>query len=65
MRLYYQKDKKDIVGNFYLSRICIEFIAMRLDLAIPAVIVILKEHGVYRSEKIEEIEPNRSCPIDE
>ena len=44
-------EKKDVVKNLYLSGIGEEFIAMQLDLEIPIVISVLKELGIYRSEK--------------
>jgi hypothetical protein len=47
------EEKKDIVRNLYLSGIGEEFIAMQLDLEIPIVINVLKELGIYRSEKKE------------
>ena len=47
------EEKKDVVKNLYLSGIGEEFIAMQLDLEIPVVISILKELGVYSSEKKE------------
>jgi hypothetical protein len=47
------EEKKDIVRNLYLSGIGEEFIAMQLDLEIPIVISVLKELGIYRSEKKE------------
>ena len=47
------EEKKDVVKNLYLSGIGEEFIAMQLDLEIPMVISVLKELGIYRSEKIE------------
>jgi hypothetical protein len=43
--------KKNAVRNLYLSNIGEEFIAMQVDLEIPVVISILKELGIYRSEK--------------
>jgi len=46
-------EKKDVVKNLYLSGIGEEFIAMQLDLEIPIVISVLKELGIYRSEKKE------------
>ncbi len=46
-------EKKDVVNNLYLSGIGEEFIAMQLDLEIPIVISVLKELGIYRSEKKE------------
>jgi hypothetical protein len=47
------EEKKDVVKNLYLSGIGEEFIAMQLDLEIPVVISVLKELGVYSSEKKE------------
>ena len=47
------EEKKDVVRNLYLSGIGEEFIAMQLDLEIPIVIGVLKELGIYRSEKKE------------
>jgi hypothetical protein len=47
------EEKKDVVKNLYLSGIGEEFIAMQLDLEIPMVISVLKELGVYSSEKKE------------
>jgi hypothetical protein len=47
------EEKKDVVKNLYLSGIAEEFIAMQLDLDIPIVIGVLKELGIYRSEKKE------------
>ena len=47
------EEKKDVVRNLYLSGIGEEFIAMQLDLEIPIVINVLKELGIYRSEKKE------------
>lgn len=41
-------EKMQIVKNLYLSGISEEFIALQLDLEIPAVIKILKDLGVYR-----------------
>ena len=41
-------EKKQIVGNLYLSGIAEEFIALQLDLEIPEVISILKELGIYK-----------------
>jgi hypothetical protein len=45
------EEKKDAVRNLYLSGIGEEFIAMQVDLEIPVVINILKEPGIYKSEK--------------
>jgi hypothetical protein len=47
------EEKKEVVKNLYLSGIGEEFIAMQLDLEIPIVISVLKELGIYRSEKKE------------
>jgi len=47
------EEKKDAVRNLYLSGIGEEFIAMQLDLEIPMVISVLKELGIFRSEKKE------------
>ena len=44
-------EKKDAVRNLYLSGIGEEFIAMQVDLEIPVVIALLKELGIYRSDK--------------
>jgi hypothetical protein len=41
-------DKKEVIKNLYLSGIGEEFIALQLDLEIPAVIEILKEQGIYK-----------------
>jgi hypothetical protein len=43
-----QEDQKRIVMNLYESGIGEEFIAMQLDLEIPAVISILKEYNIYK-----------------
>ena len=48
-------EKSDAVRNLYLSGIGEEFIAMQVDLEIPIVINILKELGIYRPEKKENI----------
>ncbi|HEY7227311.1 MAG TPA: hypothetical protein VH481_04225 [Nitrososphaeraceae archaeon] len=48
-------EKLDAVRNLYLSGISEEFIAMQVDLEIPIVIKILKELGIYRPEKKENI----------
>ena len=42
-------EKKDVIRNLYLSGIGEEFIAMQLDIEIPDVIKVLKEHDVYKS----------------
>lgn len=52
------EQKKDAVRNLYLSNIGEEFIAMQVDLEIPVVISILKELGIYRSVKEEEVGSN-------
>jgi hypothetical protein len=41
-------EKKEVVKNLYLSGIAEEFIALQLDLEIPAVIEILKEQEIYK-----------------
>jgi hypothetical protein len=43
-----QEEKNRIVMNLYESGIGEEFIAMQLDLEIPRVISILKEHNIYK-----------------
>ena len=43
-----QEDQKRIVVNLYESGIAEEFIALQLDLEIPAVIGILKESNIYK-----------------
>ena len=48
-------EKLDAVRNLNLSGIGEEFIAMQVDLEIPILIKILKELGIYRSEKKEDI----------
>jgi hypothetical protein len=45
------EQKKEAIRNLYLSGIDEEFIAMQVDMDIPDVISILKELGIYRSEK--------------
>jgi len=52
------EQKKDAVKNLYLSGIGEEFIAMQVDLEIPVVISILRELGIYRSVKEEEVGSN-------
>ena len=42
-------EKKNIVMNVYQSGIGEIFIALQLDLEIPTVIGILKEHNIYRA----------------
>ena len=44
-----QEEQKRIVINLYESGIAEEFIALQLDLEIPTVIGILKEHNIYRA----------------
>jgi len=43
-----EEEKKRIVVNLYESGIGEEFIALQLDLVIPTVISILKEHNIYK-----------------
>jgi hypothetical protein len=43
-----QEDQKRVVINLYESGIAEEFIAMQLDMEIPAVISVLKEYNVYK-----------------
>lgn len=45
------EEKKEIVKNLYISGIAEEFIAMQIDMEIPAVIAILKELGVYKTSE--------------
>jgi hypothetical protein len=52
------EQKKDAVRNLYLSGIGEEFIAMQVDLEIRVVISILRELGIYRSVKEEEVGSN-------
>ena len=52
------EQKKDAVRNLYLSGIGEEFIAMQVDLEIPVVISILRELGIYRSVKEEQVGSN-------
>jgi hypothetical protein len=54
------EQKKEAVRNLYLSGIGEEFIAMQVDLEIPIVISILKELGIYRSVKEEEVGSNQN-----
>jgi hypothetical protein len=44
------EEKIQIVRNLYVSGISEEFIAMQLDLEIPAVIKILKDLEVYKEQ---------------
>jgi DNA invertase Pin-like site-specific DNA recombinase len=46
-RPFPKEEKKRIVVNLYESGIGEEFIALQLDLDIPTVISILKEHNIY------------------
>jgi hypothetical protein len=50
------EEKKDAIRNLYLSGIGEEFIAMQVDLEIPIVISVLKQLGIYRSGKEEEVD---------
>jgi len=50
------EEKKDAIRNLYLSGIGEELIAMQVDLEIPIVISVLKQLGIYRSEKAEEVD---------
>lgn len=50
------EEKKDAIRNLYLSGIGEEFIAMQVDLEIPVVISVLKQLGIYRSRKEEEVD---------
>jgi hypothetical protein len=43
-----QEEQKRVVINLYESGIAEEFIALQLDLEIPAVISILKEYNIYK-----------------
>jgi hypothetical protein len=43
-----QEEQRRVVVNLYESGIGEEFIAMQLDLEIPAVITILKECNIYK-----------------
>jgi hypothetical protein len=52
------EQKKDAIMNLYLSGIGEEFIATQVDLEIPVVISILKDIGIYRSVKEEEVGSN-------
>lgn len=47
------EEKKQVISNLYLSGIGEEFIAMQLDLEIPAVISILKALDVYGKTEAE------------
>jgi hypothetical protein len=50
------EEKKEAIRNLYLSGIGEEFIAMQVDLEIPIVISVLKQLGIYRSGKEEEVD---------
>ena len=52
--------KERCCKDLYLSGIGEEFIAMQVDLEIPIVISILKELGIYRSVKEEEVGSNQN-----
>ena len=52
------EQKEDAIRNLYLSGIGEEFIAMQVDLEILVVISILKEIGIYRSVREEEVGSN-------
>jgi hypothetical protein len=43
-----EEEQKRVVINLYESGIAEEFIALQLDLEIPAVISILKEYHIYK-----------------
>jgi hypothetical protein len=45
------EEQKRVVMNLYESGIAEEFIAMQLDLEIPAVIRILKENNIYKEKQ--------------
>jgi hypothetical protein len=45
-----QVKKKNTVINLYESGIAEEFIGLQLDLEIPTVISILKEHNIYKGK---------------
>jgi hypothetical protein len=49
-RPFPQEEKKNTVLNLYESGIGEEFIALQLDLEIPIVISILKEHNIYKGD---------------
>jgi hypothetical protein len=49
-RPFLQEEKKNTVLNLYESGIGEEFIALQLDLEIPIVISILKEHNIYKGD---------------
>ena len=57
------EDKKKVVINLYESGIGEEFIAMQLDMDIPAVISVLKEFNIYKEWRLKKmlrtIENNR------
>lgn len=47
------ESKKQVARNLYMSDIAEEFIAMQLDLELPAVVEMLKEMHVYEGKKQE------------
>jgi hypothetical protein len=57
------EEKKDAIRNLYLSGIGEEFIAMQVDLEIPIVISVLKQLGIYRSGKEEEVDAFKKYEI--
>jgi hypothetical protein len=46
----YRRKRRTLVLNLYESGIGEEFIALQLDLEIPIVISILKEHNIYKGD---------------
>jgi hypothetical protein len=42
------EEKKQVVKNLYASGIGEEFIALQLDIEIPAVVAVLRELGAYQ-----------------
>ena len=50
------EDKKKVVINLYESGIGEEFIAMQLDMDIPAVISVLKESNIYKEWRRKNVE---------
>jgi hypothetical protein len=46
----FPQEEKNTVLNLYESGIGEEFIALQLDLAIPIVISILREHNIYKGD---------------
>jgi hypothetical protein len=49
MTMMAASEKNEMAKNLYLSGISEEFIALQLDIEIPMVIEILKEHGIYKA----------------